>query len=154
MALTDPPNCRDLYTEPSSGGVYAATFPFIRTTVDRTDAAADPDDLLETALTEPNSFDVARTSRLVAQLTHDDPEVRRAVSWTVRFVAEETLSLVDSCTGRFRQTLRAPDARSVVLRTLAVVAEHNEAAVGDIVDNAAEEAIIDRFVARRAVSGY
>jgi len=122
--------------------------------MDRTDRSPDPDDLLEPALTEPGSFDAARTARLVAALEHDDDEVRRAASWAIRFVAAETPSLVGACAGRFRRALRDSDARPAALRTLAVAAEHDREAVADIVDGAAEERAIDGVVARQVVAGY
>ena len=122
--------------------------------MDRTDVTPDPDELLETALTNPESFDAARTTRLVAQLEHDDAEVQRAASWALRFVASETPSLVDSCAGRFRRALRDPAARPVVLRTLAVLAEHNQEAVADIIDGAVEAELIDKLVGQRIVAGY
>ena len=122
--------------------------------MDRTDVTPDPDDLLETALTDPGSFDAARTARLVAQLEHDDPEVRRAASWALRFVASERPSLVDGCTGRFRRALRDPESRSAVLRTLAVLAEHNREAVAEIVRGAVDAELIGGPVARRTVAGY
>ena len=122
--------------------------------MDRTDEGPDPDDLLEPALTDPESYDAARTARLVAALEHDDDEVRRAASWAIRFVAAETPSLVGDCAGRFRRALRDPDARPAALRTLAVAAEHDREAVADIVDGAVEERTIDGAVARRVVAGY
>lgn len=122
--------------------------------MDRTDATPDPDELLETALTDPESFDAARTTRLVAQLEHDDAEVQRAASWALRFVTSETPSLVDACAGRFRRALRDPAARQVVLRTLAVLAEHNQKAVAEIIDGAVEAELIDKLVGQRIVAGY
>ncbi|TKX81303.1 hypothetical protein [Halorubrum sp. SD626R] len=122
--------------------------------MDRTDVTPDPDDLLETALTDPESFDAARTTRLVAQLEHDDPEVQRAASWALRFVVTETPSLVDACTSRFQRALRNPNARPVILRTLAVLAEHNQEAVADIIDGAVEAELIDDLVGQRIVAGY
>lgn len=122
--------------------------------MDRTDVTPDPDDLLETALTDPEAFDAARTTRLVAQLEHDDAEVQRAASWALRFVASETPSLVDACAGRFRRALREPEARPVVLRTLAVLAEHNQEAVAEIIDGAVEAELIDKLVGQRIVAGY
>ncbi|WP_082238227.1 protein kinase domain-containing protein [Halorubrum tebenquichense] len=122
--------------------------------MDRTDVTPDPDALLETALTDPESFDAARTARAVAQLEHDDPEVQRAASWALRFVAAEAPSLMESCTRRFRRALDDPDARPVVLRTLAVVAEHNQEAVAATVQSAVEAGMIDQLVGRRVVAGY
>ena len=122
--------------------------------MDRTDVTPDPDELLETALTDPESFDAARTTRLVAQLEHDDAEVQRAASWALRFVASETPSLVDACAGRFRRALRDSEARPVVLRTLAVLAEHNQEAVAEIIDGAVEADLIDKLVGQRIVAGY
>lgn len=122
--------------------------------MDRTDVTPDPDDLLETALTDPESLDAARTARLVAQLEQDDADVRRAASWAIRFVAAERPSIVDTCAGRFRRALRDPEARPVVLRTLAVLAEHNREAVTEIVDGAVEAEAIDEVVGRRVVGGY
>lgn len=113
-----------------------------------------PDELLTSALTNPESFDAARTARLIAQLEHDDPRVRRAASWAIRFVTAETPSLADRCAGRFRRALRNADGRSDVLRTLSVVAEHNPEAVTEIVDGAVEEERIDRFVGRNVIAGY
>lgn len=122
--------------------------------MDRTDVTPDRDELLETALTDPESFDAARTTRLVAQLEHDDAEVQRAASWALRFVASETPSLVDADAGRFRRALREPEARPVVLRTLAVLAEHNQEAVADIIDGGVEATLIDELVGQRIVAGY
>lgn len=122
--------------------------------MDRTDVSPDPDELLAAALTNPDSFDAARTTRLVAQLEHDDAEVQRAASWALRFVAAETPSLVAACAGRFRRALRDPTASPVVLRTLAVLAEHNQEAVTEIIDGAVEAELIDRLVGRRIVAGY
>lgn len=128
--------------------------PVAQPTMDRTDVTPDPDELLETALTDPESFDAARTTRLVAQLEHDDPEVQRAASWALRFVAAEAPSLMKSCTRRFRRALDDPDVRPVVLRTLAVVAEHNQEAVAAIVEGAVEAGMIDQLVGQRVVAGY
>ncbi|WP_435098695.1 serine/threonine protein kinase [Halorubrum sp. N11] len=113
-----------------------------------------PDELLTSALTNPESFDSARTARLIAQLERDDPQVRRAASWAIRFVTAESPSLADRCAGRFRRALRNTDAQSDVLRTLSVVAEHNPEAVAEILDGAVEEDIIDRFVGRNVIAGY
>lgn len=122
--------------------------------MDRTNVTPDPDELLEAALTDPQSFDAARTTRLVAQLEHDDPEVQRAASWALRFVAAETPSLIESATRRFRRALDDPNARPVALRTLAVVAEHDREAVAAIVEDAVEAGTIDRLVGQRVVSGH
>lgn len=122
--------------------------------MDRTDVTPDPDDLLETALTDPESFDAARTARLVAQLEHDDARVQRAASWALRFVLAERPSLVDTCTGRFRRALRDPAAQPVVLRTLAVLAEHNHEAVAEIVDETVEAEMIDTFAGKQIIAGY
>jgi hypothetical protein len=52
-------------------------------TMDRTDVTPDPDELLETALTEPESFDAARTTRLIAHFyfrtERHDPDVDEAL---------------------------------------------------------------------------
>lgn len=122
--------------------------------MDRTDVTPDPDDVLEEALTDPESFDAARTARLVAQLEHNDADVRRAASWALRFVIAESPSLVSACAGRFRRALRDPDAQTVTLRTLAVVAERNRDAVDEIIAGAVEDKVIDRLVGRRIVAGY
>ncbi|MDB2274510.1 hypothetical protein PM022_08130 [Halorubrum ezzemoulense] len=122
--------------------------------MDRTDLTPDPNELLEAALTDPESFDAARTARVVAQLEHDDEEVQRAASWALRFVSAETPELVDACAGRFRRALRDPAARSVALRTLAVLDDHNQEAVAEIIDGAVEAGLIDESLAIRTVAGY
>ncbi|MFC7185531.1 protein kinase domain-containing protein [Halorubrum yunnanense] len=113
-----------------------------------------PDELLTPALTDPESFDAARTTRLVAQLGHDDHEIRRAASWATRFVIVETPSLADHCTGQFRRVLRDADAQSDVLRTLSVIGEYNPEAVTEIINGAIEEETIDQLVGRYIVAGY
>lgn len=115
---------------------------------------ATPDELLTPALTNPESFDAARTARLIAHLEHDDPDVRRAASWAIRFVTVETPSLADRCAGRFRRVLRNTDAQFDVLRTLSVVAEYNPEAVTEIINGAVEEETIDRLVGREIIAGY
>ena len=114
----------------------------------------DPDELLKAALTDPDSFDAARTTRLVAQLEHDDAEVQRAASWALRFVAADTPSLIDTSVSRFQRALHNPEARPVVLRTLAVIAEHNQEAVAEIIDGATEADLIDTLIAHQIVAGY
>lgn len=113
-----------------------------------------PDELLTPALTTPESFDAARTARLVAQLDHEDREIRRAASWAVRFVIVETPALADHCTGQFRRVLRDADARPVALRTLSVIAEYNPEAVAEVVNGAVKERTITRLVGTNIVAGY
>lgn len=113
-----------------------------------------PDELLTPALTDSESFDAARTTRLVAQLDHENHEIRRAASWAIRFVIVETPSLADHCTGQFRRVLRDADARPTALRTLSVIAEYNPEAVAEVINGAVEERIISHLVGRHIVAGY
>lgn len=113
-----------------------------------------PDELLTPALTNPKSFDAARTARLVAQLDHENRDIRRAASWAVRFVVVETPALADHCTGQFRRVLRDDDARPVALRTLSVIAEYNSEAVAEVVHGAVKERTITRLIGSNIVAGY